>query len=250
MRNRAFLGQVPLRYAGFGSLGQTVNRYIPDPNAPVPFQPFTPGQTREEYERNEYFLPQIAKKQAECNALKMALDDIDERYFVQDIGTYQEYTDAYDAYQKCVNETNILINDMEYGTTPIPPPEWPQEVPQPLEKWWEQWETPEELPPPVASVDLRTQQTPVEQPQTPEWMKPIPTPEPVASVDWRFAGCPAGTQRIVRGGACVAPGLISTALNTPTTTITPSTAATPMTATSSLLQGRSIPVKPLYAGRF
>jgi len=242
LSGRAFLGQVPLRGSRVHSLGQagqtvSVQRWT-DENGTVheityssgggaPMEhPFTPGETPEQYERIEATNPELAKQQARCAALQQAMLDAKARYDAienanspEEEAGWQTYSKSVEDYNKCFEQIDALVNYRDYGGTMpwTPEPttyEWPKEVPTP--------ESYEHQPPPV--------QTPAQ-------------PPPVASTDWRFEGCPPGTQRIVRGGACVPPGLLSTALNVPSTT------TTPMSTSSSYLRGR-IPAEPLYRGRF
>lgn len=238
LSGRPFLGQVPLRSSGryLGQTGPVTTQTWTDENGTVhtiTYQasnpgfldhPWKPGQTPEQYERIESTNPQIASQQAQCSALQQAMLDAKARYdAIEDANSpeeeagWQTYTQANDAYNKCLDKIDALLNYRDYGGTMpwTPEPttyEWPKEIPNPAE----------ELPAPVAQP---------------------PQPPPVATTDWRFEGCPPGYQRIVRGGACVPPGLLSAGLNTPGTT------TTPMTTTPALLQGR-MPAAPLYRGRF
>jgi len=235
-----FLGQVPLRRPGIRFLGQTgqtvsVQRWT-DENGTVHEitytsgagtmmpHPFTPGETPEEYERIEAANPEIAKQQSQCAALQEAYlnaqarwRDVSHEEGPAEESAFQAYQSAEDALNKCHAQIDALINYKDFGGTmpwnPEPTTyEWPKEVP-----------TPESYEHPPAPTP--------------------PPPAPVATTDWRFEGCPPGYQRIVRGGACVPPGLLSAGLNTPGTTMTP------MTTTPAVLQGR-LPVTPLYRGRF
>jgi len=243
LSGRPFLGQVPLRRSGvrpLGQIGQTVSvqrwtdengtiheiRYGSGGGAPME-HPFTPGETPEEYERVETTNPEIAKQQAQCSALQQAMLDAKARYDAienanspEEEAGWQTYSKAVEDYKKCLDQVDALVNYRDFGgTMPWTPEittyEWPKEIP-----------TPESYEHPPAPTP--------------------PQPPPVASTDWRFEGCPPGTQRIVRGGACIPPGLLSTAMNLPGTTAAPmSTTA----ASSAVLQG-GIPAAPLYRGRF
>lgn len=252
--NSAFLGQVPLRASPRRTLGQTVNRYIPESNPEVPFQPFTPGQTHEEYERREATLPKLSQQRAQCAAIQQNMLDAHARWKDFEYGAegeeaaYNEYYKFAGDYDKCLDTIDALVHYMDYGGT-VPwntevTYEWPKEVPEPTGEPFMPPEPTETVAAPVASVHEVPPRPPVQPPQQPP-IQP-PSPPPVASTDWRFVGCPPGTQRFVRGGACFNAGAVSAGLNMPGTTTTPMTTA----AGSSLLQGRSIPVMPLYRGQF
>ena len=258
---RPFLGQVPLvRLGQTGQPGTTTTyRAVPNPNPPIPELPFDPKDTPADMDRKRDALPHYAKQKAECDAAdeniaitKAAYDLTEGQGSDVEDAAYKEYVKTVDDANECQRKLDAIIHYMDFGgTAPYPTEwEWPKEVPEPESYQYHPppVQTPVQ-PPPVASVDLTKQQTPPPQPpppQQPPPSQPPPQPPPpeapsVASTDWRFEGCPPGTQRFVRGAACFSSGVLSTGLNTGTTTTTPMTAAT--------LRGR-IPVRPLFRGRF
>lgn len=251
---RPFLGRVPIRAFGFRSLGQVEftdpwgghHRVTGEP-PPEPFAPFDPTLTKDQIARDERKLSytrKIKAKEIECEVLKANLEAHKSHYFDREESgeaEYQGYSNAVDAYNDCINKIAALEEEMkavsmDFGVDSDY--EWPGEVPEPTIRPFtpESPYIPELEPPPVPSVDW---EWPEEVPQPPEV---VPEPEPpelieqfpqtTASVDWRTAGCPAGTQRFVRGGMCVSSGLVSTAFTTPST------------PTTSFTMGRRISLSP------
>jgi hypothetical protein len=246
---RPFLGRVPLRVPGSRSLGQVeftdpwggVHRVTVEPPPPE-IPPFDPRRTPEEMERRAFHASKIKGKEQECEILKANMEAHKSHYFDREESgdtEYQNYTDAVDAYNGCLDKIAALEGEMD--TAPVDfgtesGYEWPPEIPNPSTPLEEQLQ--HQPPLDVPSVDWRTPSTaphelnewpeevpyptgePVPPPEPPEL---IETPPPVASVDWRTTGCPAGTARLVRGGMCVSSGLVSSALTTPMTTATPFT---------------------------
>ena len=262
---RPFLGRVPLRASGSRSLGQVeftdpwggFHRVTIEP-APVPEEvppfnaPFS-EESRLRDQREESYRRKIDAKRRECDFLDKNSEDYREHYeSLEDPSDedYQAYSHSVDAYNECLDKIDALIDEMntapvDFGVTPQGTDyEWPAEVPTPTGRPFDPGEQPyvhqPEDYPPVPSVDW---EWPEEVPQPPEV---VPEPEPpeiveqppttVASVDWRTSGCPAGTQRLVRGGMCVSSGLVSTAFSMPQTTVPLSTQA--MTTPSSAYLGR------------
>jgi hypothetical protein len=257
---RPFLGRVPLKASGSRSLGQVeftdpwggFHRVTVEP-PPIPptFKPFNAPfseESRLRDEREELYHRKIEAKRQECEFLDKNAEDYKDYYEgLEDSSDedYQAYSHAVDAYNECLDKIDALIDEMntapvDFGVTPQGGYEWPAEVPEPTGRPFDPGEVPyvhhPEDYPPVASVD---DSWPEEVPQPPSV---VPEPEPpelveqpptVASMDWRTSGCPAGTQRLVRGGMCVSSGLVSTGLTTPSPVPT-----TPFT------MGRRIPLSP------
>jgi len=229
---------VPLRAAGFRSIGQTVNRYIPEPASGFDFQPFTPGQTQEEYDRREATLPKLAQQRNQCAALQQSMLDAHARWKDFEYGAegeeaaYNEYYKLADEYDKCQDMIDALTHYMDYGgTAPFAPQwEWPKEIPEP-----ESYEFP-----------------PAPKPQPP------PEPPPVASVDPRFANtgtvtCPVGSfidpvTRRCRGSVATG-GLPNLPPGGPTMTMTDMATTAPMSVSNAFLQG-PFRVTPLFVGSF
>ena len=261
---RPFLGRVPLRVPGSPSLGQIeftdpwggFHRIQIEPE-PVPNEipafnaPFS-EESRLRDQREESYRRKIGAKRQECEFLDRNAEDFKDYYEgLEDPSDedYQAYSHAVDAYNECLDKIDALIDEMntapvDFGVTPQDTEyQWPQEVPEPTGRPFVPEPPYIHEPEPVPSVDRRYE-WPEEVPEP--TIEPIPPPPPpelveqpptVASVDWRTSGCPAGTQRLVRGGMCVSSGLVSTALTTPTTIPAP-TPTTPFTL------GRRIPLSP------
>lgn len=276
-----FLGQVRLRSAAAAPLGQSrapVEIWRTGATTPEEVERIEAGYRRQTWTENDEYRYRNAanQKYRECAELKTKLDGAKSAYEsaeAHDEALYQAYALAVDRYNNCLSEYNYLWDVAEYGPPPSVPAVWqaptfPEQEPGLVEP--EEPTEPAE-PRPVASVDWPAEvPVPTIEPGPSQETEPLPvpcdplqgqyldpatgqcvTPGAVPSEDWRTAGCAPRTQRLVRGGACVSPGLVSAAFGAPGAAApVAQQAAAGMTAANAFM-GRARPLRaaPLWRGR-